>query len=304
MNSEQEDLIQECASAYLFNLVFIANEEDEGGFDHPLEAKYHGFSSLVDKMLSEGVLSIEDYEENGESGQELVPGPNSDHHLKKLIETSNSFEGKECEGVEALRQAFYLKMDSGELANIDESNGPWYQQLVSLDFYQAMAPQPKSPKSEVTPQTTTGSFEAPVVSASPSAIEIQRPDLAPSDLPTKTYLFKKPAFIWLGVTAVCFLISKGSGLFLYLSFIPALLTIFYGSRKVMIGPDGVTLSSLLGSTHIPLDEVEETDLLEEDQAPESITITGRSGDSIKISKWSDDIKGLLQLLKNLLKERS
>jgi hypothetical protein len=305
MNSEQESLIQECASAYLFNLVFIANEEDEGGFDYPLEPKYGSLSPMVESMLEKGILAVEDYEEDGESGQELVPGPKSEDHLEQLISTSNSYQEKQCQGVDALQQAFYLKMDAGELSTINESNGPWYQQITNLDFYLGLAPQAPTeqqvPKAEE-PQSLS-SFDS-TASATPSAIEIQRPDLAPPDLPTKTYLYKKPAFIWLGITVLFLVISRGSSLFLYLSLIPAYLTVFFGYRKIILGPEGVTLISLAGKVHIPMEEVEETDLLEEDHEPESVTVTGRSGDSIRISKWSDDLRGIIRLLKNLINERN
>lgn len=304
MNTEMESVIHECASAYIFNLIFIANNEDEGGFDYPLEPKYKSISPLVEEMLQDGVLAVEAYEEDGESGEELVPGPKSEAHLEKLIQTSNSFQGIDCEGSEALRQAFYLRMDSGDLVTINEANNPWYEQITSIEFYKDLIPEEQKTQTTPAPEQSYDAQEEFSQSSDQSAFEIQRPDLAPSDLPTKTYLYKKPAFIWLIITAILLFFTKGSGIMLLICLIPGALTVFYGYRKVKVGPDGVTFISLLGTVHIPIEDVEETDLLEEDLEPESITITGRGGDSIRVSKWSDDLRGLIRLLKNLLEERA
>ena len=202
-------------------------------------------------------------------------------------------------------------MDEGSLGRIPEDRGPWYQQLLDIEFYRSLAPE-SAPAPEPTPAPSAPPAPKPAARVPTpedfreperSAIEIQHaPDPADA-LPSKTYLYKKPTLIWLGLTALFILIGSWGGFFFFLALASAAFTAFYAYRKVIIGPEGVRFVSMAGSTLIPLDQIDQTDLTEEDNDPSELVITSRQGDSIKISDWLDDLRGAINLLKNHLRQQ-
>ena len=319
---DQKQLVSECAKTYLFNLIYIADEEDQGGFDYPLESKYSALEPLVEELLKDKVLAVADYEEKGERGQELVPGERGQAYLEDLIETSSGLVDQKLVGLARVRQAYYLAMNDGQLARIPESKGPWYKSLVDFEFYKSLVPEeelasmtepmaekknswtapPQSVSEPQQPVETAPSFSAPpprdFSEVEDSAIEIQsfEPEV---EWPTRTYLYKKPAMIWAGITAFIVLIFGVASSFGVLSLVSAIATVFYAAKKVIISGDGIEVKSLLGTTRMALEDIDETQLVEEDGEPKSIKVISRQGDSVELSSWLDDLSGAVHLLKRL-----
>jgi hypothetical protein len=317
---DQKQLVSECAKTYLFNLVYIANEEDQGGFDHPLEPKYVALAPHIDSLLESQVLKVADYEEDGEQGQELVPGEGSQAYLDELIKTSSDFLDQKLVGLDRVRQAYYLAMNEGKLSRLSEKDRPWYESLVDFDFYKSLVPEdellskeeesmPEEAKKE-DPLAPLPVEEAPEPSFSEpsprdfregddSAIDIQsfEPEV---EMPSRTYLYKKPTMIWGGVTVLTVLLGGTTSAFwMILSVLSALTAVFFAGKKVSISGDGLEVKSLLGTTRMSIEDIDETQLVEEGGEPKSIKIISRQGDSVELSKWLDDLSGAVHILKRL-----
>lgn len=314
--AHEEELIAECTSSFIFNIIFVADQSDEGGLDYPLEAPYAELEPLVEIMLKKQILAVADYEEEGEKGQELVPGKKAKAHLNELIQLSESYLNKSCEGLDALRQAYYLAMHEGRLELPNEGDASWVSKMLDIKFYRDLLPketpkartqdsQPKANRSK--PELQLGPKPVAIQSSSPKAFrepEISAIDLSTSrpeerDWPPKTYLFKKPAFTWGAITILTQLLSRmGDNSFLFWSSIAcAAMTVLYAYRKVIISPQEIRLISLTGSTTIAMEDIEESTLQEEDGNISSLNIVSRRGDSIKLSNWMDDLSGANHLLR-------
>ena len=133
---DRETLILELAGLYVLNLLKIADAEDEGGLDHPLESKHECLQPMIDKLQSENLIGIEDYDDEEGKGQEYVPTSAAQSYFQNLEKKSRSYRNMSSlpTGLEAVRRAFYLAMGDGELNRIDESRNPWYHEICRFDF--------------------------------------------------------------------------------------------------------------------------------------------------------------------------
>jgi hypothetical protein len=317
-DQEKNELIHECSKAYVFNLIYIANQEDKGGFDYPLETKYACLESVVSELLSENIITTESYEEDGESGQELVPSEGADQYLDSLIALSQNYESKDCSGIDRYRRGFYLAMNEGKISRIRESKQKWYLAITSFDFYESLVEAEPPQNMDVNEQddNSSSTFTSEEVSTPPAAPAIAPPspknfresgessidinEFEPEEiLPSQTYMYKKPAIIWLMVTGVSLWLGGQSSFMFILSLASAIAAVYFASKKVSISQDGICVSSILGKEHVTLEDIDETLLTEEDDEVKNLKITSSQGKTIEISSWLDDLNGASHLLKNL-----
>lgn len=306
MTSEQE-AFEACAAAYVFNIVVIADREDQGGIDYPLESKYAKLAPLVQNLIDNKIVGVEEYDEDGEKGSELVVGENGEKHLNELMQRSAHYVKAACEGPELLVKAFFSAMHNGELNRIPEKGKPWYEMLFDRSFYESLAPslfaENKAPN--LTSQPLRPPLEPMEVDTGvgQSAIEINEYQ-APVELPSKTYLYKKPSYYWGGAAVLSMLISNSfnSSLFWYGALGMAAMAVNFAFKKVHVSSDGVELRTLFQRTHIALDDIDETLLTEEEGELSQLQITGSKGDSLVLSRWIDDLQGAQHLLKKLKAE--
>jgi hypothetical protein len=303
-NGNREDLVFECATAYLFNFIYIADKSDRGGLDYPLEKPYLPLKPMVEKLLKEGVFEVADYEEAGETGQELVLGGKAEAMLEKLIQTSEAYMDQSCQGLDAVRQAYYLAMNEGKLSSLSEDEPNWVQKLLDFNFYESLVPdqpavmsKPSAPSSPASNLSSPPPSRASLREPNLSAIELnERPDEA--NWPPKTYLFKKSTMAWAGGTVLSlFLANNGGALLWGLSALSAALTVFFAYRKVIVSSEELRFISLAGSKSVALGDIDEMVLKEIDGEISELNVISSRGDSIKISKWLDDLTGAYHLLR-------
>ncbi len=306
MTSEQE-AFETCAAAYVFNIVVIADREDQGGIDYPLETKYAQLAPLVQSMIDDKVVAVEEYEEDGEKGSELVVGENGEQHLSELMERSNHYVKTDCQGAELLLKAFFCAMHEGSLNRIPEGEKPWYEMLFDRSFYESLAPslfaerrvaQAKPEVKRVVPEPMDVHTQD-----GHSAIEINEYK-APVEMPSKTYLYKKPSYYWGGGAVVSMLMSNSfdSSLLWYVALGMAAMAVNFAFKKVHLSADGIEVRSLFQRSHIALEDIDETLLTEDDGELSKLQITGSKGDSLILSRWLDDLQGAQHLLKKLKAE--
>jgi hypothetical protein len=284
---------------------------------------------LVDSLLSDKVLSIEDYEEEGENGRELVLGEKGESHLQTLIQKSEQYAGADVSGDELLCKAFFTAMNEGRLSKIPETQKPWYENLFDRGFYTSLSPEwfvesqaPSStgaeapasqsvapkPDSQDDPSSYEENYaESETSKSSPDAFSTERSAIELNDYeepvvhPSKVYMYKKPSYYWGGGAVLTMLISNGmnSSLFWYLALGMAAMAGHFAFKKVQISEHGIDVSSLFGKMHIDLADIDETLLTEEDGELSELEITSAKGESLKLSHWMDDLQGAQHLLKKL-----
>lgn len=281
-SEERELLILELSRLYVFNLLVIADHEDEGGLDHPLEPSHEILQPIINSLMNDGLISVEPYDE----GEEYVPTEKSKDFISKLIKETEEWKNTTAEGLDQIKKAFYLGIDNGSLKQINEDDRPWYHEITRFKFYESLIPPPST-----TP-------ESPEINTEGSAIDIQEKTKHYS--PTH-YLYKKPTFISLACTLVSFLLTQSfSGIFWWIPLIGSVLaTIYFGALKVSVGSEGLLFKSILGNKTIDIKHIDELIYTEEDGSPQSLEIIGNQGQQIKVSKWMDDFNGFKHYLETI-----
>lgn len=303
MNQEQKDaIVLDLGSAYLFNLIFIANEEDEGGFDAPLESKYSCLTNLIEVLQSQGLLATESYEEDGESGEEYIPSDKGVEFIEDLKATSDHYLQMRYseDQVENIRKAFFDAMSSGKIHQLDESQSKWYQQISSFDFYESLVPEAAKKfqvQEEVKPKQAPRSFRE---ESAVSAIEINEK----KEVENSTRRYMKPALIHgsLALLGLLFVVFGWSWAIVMIITFGALAG-FYYTYTVSIYDGKLISKSWLGERVIRLDQIGETTLKEEGDDLNSFEIIGENGVSIEVSSWLEDVSGFRYLILKIAEEQ-
>jgi len=285
-SEEKELLVLELSRLFVFNLLVIADHEDEGGIGHPLESTHTVLQPIITSLMNDGLICIEPYD----GGEEYVPTSKSKDFISDLIKETEQWKSTSAEGLDQIKKAFYLGIDNGSLKHINENERPWYHEITRFKFYESLIP-PPTIASEASESTSEVSSEG-------SAIHIQE---KAKHYPFTHYLFKKPTFIWLGLTLVSFLLTQTfSSFFWWLPLIGSILaTIYFGALKVSVGSEGLFFKSLLGNKQIDIKNIDELVYAEEDGSAQSLEILGNQGQQIKVSKWMDDFNGFKHYLETI-----
>ncbi len=299
---QRRDVLIDCARSYIFNKLTIADEDDEGGLDHPLEHKHKVLQPFIQSLLDEELIGIEPYEEDGESGEEYVPAKKGKKFLKKRIKTAKEYQEMElpADDIENVRKAFFFAVESCELDEIDERFSPWYQQISSFQFLENLVPEsaPEENKQGFIPEfdgSEHDTYDDPTQNVEQVIDKYIPPD--------KTYRYTKPAIIHAIIAAILILIYLISNWIwgLYSGLFFSCLSIFYYLKLFSFKDGNITLSTILGSESISYEDIAETSLVENEdydydgsyQNDKTIEIIGENGDTITVTNWIDDFSGLV-----------
>lgn len=280
---DRADLVLELGSAYILNLLCLADEKDEGGLGHPLEKKYQCLQVLIDELNKKGLLSIETYKENEEEGEEYVPNSKADQYFDQLNKITEDYQREVTEivGLDLVRKSFFLGMGKGTLQHIDETHAPWYEQISSFQFYENLVPPPKTPTPP--PKINEADYETPSVIEINDSIDIQH----------SVYRYRKPAMIHAGISIIFILLYAFAWKFAaILCIIFLILAAYYYSKLITIHSDGLTASDLMQKKHLDWNEIDEVLSTEEDGEEKHFEVLGKNGRSIKITSSIEDYQAL------------
>jgi hypothetical protein len=303
--SEQKEIITELGSAYLFNVLYIADQEDEGGLDAPLEKKYACLQPLIDELESKKLIKTEEYEEDGEEGEEYIPSRKGQSFIEKLNENCDKYLQKNYgdDELENMRKAFYDAMSEGSISKIDESDAPWYEVVTAIEFYENLIPDAAD---EPVAEEEEDSYSAPVPRAyredsGESAFDVSEPNQVQAEDSTRRYL--KPAIIHAFIAIFFSLFALFGSPFMWI--VVALFlgfAAYYIMYTVSIKDDQIISKNWFDTRRINISEIGETTFEETDDNNDRFEVIGGNGVSIEVSSWIEDFSGFRYYITRLASE--
>jgi len=303
---KQNKLVIELGSAYVFNILYIADQDDEDGLDAPLENKYKCLQPIIDYLIEYKLIRVESYDEDGEQGEEYLPSDKAEDFLEKLKKRCDKYLQKNYgeNDQENIRKAFFDAMSAGEISTIDETNNPWYKEISSFSFYEKLLPDETQAENE-----TEEEFDE-VVKPIPrsfreesgeSAIDLERPEINAEES-HRRYLV--PSIINMCIALVfVYAALNGSVISGFIFVIFFSLSLYYFFNKVSIVNNQIISKNWLYTRVINIDDIGETTFVESDEESNSFEVIGGNGVSITVSKWIEDFSGFRYYVTKLASEQ-